>query len=734
MPDHTHFLPTGHMLAEYRIEQVLGSGGFGITYCAWDTNLDKRVAIKEYLPNELAVRADATTVHPKSSGDRAGYQWGLERFLDEARTLAQFRHHHINEVYRFFDGNGTAYMVLEYIDGETLESVLQRDGRLAPKRLRRLLDELLSGLDEVHRADYVHRDIKPSNIMLRTDGSAVLVDFGAARQAIGQRFSKKITMIRTPGYAPIEQYIQKAALTGPWTDLYALGMTAYRCLSGISESELPDAPARLLLNSLGEEDLRPAVEVGSGAYGRALLSAVDYAIHVEMRDRPQTVSAMREVLAGGAAGKTATDEKAKAAAESKARPAAAAKTKAAKAKAQRERLVRILGRDLSSRAKDPNGWTDLHYAVAADLHDVARRLIAAGADVNARLKDDKDEVSPSLKRNLHELLGNEVFKKLRKLGTTPLHIAAVTNANKTAALLLKNSADVAAKNTDGKTALHYAAWGNADKTAALLLKNGADVAAENTDDLTPLHVAAWGNADKTAVLLLKNGADVAAKNADGLAPLHYAARENADKTAALLLKNGADVAAKNADGLMPLHYAARENADKTAALLLKNGADVAAKTNNGRTPLHSAAWGNADKTAALLLKNGADVAAKSADGRTPLHDAAYRNADKTAALLLKNGADSAAKNKHGSTPLHDAAWGNADKTAALLLKSGADVDAKNRNGETPLHKAAHGNADKTAALLLKSGASPYAQSHAGETPLDVAMRENSDKVIHILQN
>ncbi len=309
MNDHLQALPAGHCLGEYRIECVLGSGGFGITYHA--TNIDpyeisnNPVAIKEYFPNEFALRVGTSIVKPKSTDEQDNYRWGLQRFLEEARTLACFKHPHINEVYRCFEDNGTAYMALEYVDGETLSQILRREGRLDAARLRRLLEELLSCLDEVHKAGFVHRDIKPGNIMFRYsqddywNGTAVLLDFGSARQAIGRR-SKSITSILTPGYAPLEQYSSKGDNVGPWTDLYALGMVAYRCIAGIGDGDLPDAVERALLDRKGEssKSLAPAKELGKSLYGTALLQAVDWAIQVDENQRPQNVTAMQAALAG----------------------------------------------------------------------------------------------------------------------------------------------------------------------------------------------------------------------------------------------------------------------------------------------------------------------------------------------------------------------------------------------------------------------------------------------------
>ena len=286
---HRQALPKGYRLHEHQLGRVLGAGGFGLTYLGWDTSLDKPVAIKEYLPNDLAVRETDHSVMPKSHGDEDNFQWGLERFLDEARTLAKFKHPNIIAVHRYFETHNTAYIVMEFAEGETLDDVLKR-GVLEESRLLSVLMPLLEGLEEVHGGNFLHRDIKPGNIVIRPDGSPVLLDFGAARQAIGSR-SRSITSVVTPGYAPIEQYDIRGN-QGPWTDIYALGAVAYKAVSGEAP---PDATGRLR-----QDPMIPASEVCRGKYSEPLLNSIDWALSVEEETRPQDVTSWRQSMAGEA--------------------------------------------------------------------------------------------------------------------------------------------------------------------------------------------------------------------------------------------------------------------------------------------------------------------------------------------------------------------------------------------------------------------------------------------------
>ena len=293
--DQLNALPRGYEIEGYRIEAVLGSGGFGITYKARETSLDRLVAIKEYLPAGIAMRGrNSVAVFPMSSDDQGNFEWGLSRFRIEAQTLVTFRHPNIVEVLRFFEANNTAYMVMDYEAGESLDEILEREGTMEEAEIRAMLDPLLGGLAEVHEAGFLHRDIKPANIFMRKSGQPVLLDFGAARQAMGNK-SQSLTAIVTSGYAPHEQY-ESDGDQGAWTDIYAMGAVLYRAVSG----EVPcEAPMRLSAYARENKDpMVPASEVGFGRYSIAFLESIDGALRIMERDRPCSVSEWQEWLDG----------------------------------------------------------------------------------------------------------------------------------------------------------------------------------------------------------------------------------------------------------------------------------------------------------------------------------------------------------------------------------------------------------------------------------------------------
>jgi predicted alpha/beta-hydrolase family hydrolase len=306
---HPGALAIGSRLESYEIRDVLGVGGFGITYKGYDHSLHCDVAIKEYLPHGLALRTpDGTTVVPKSKNDEKYYEYGLKRFLDEARILAKFKERAIVRVSRFLEANGTAYLVMDYEDGESLAEYLNRSGVLNEGEIRAVLVPILEGLRAVHDKDVLHRDIKPGNIFLRRDGPPVLLDFGAARQALGEQ-TRTMTGIVTPGYAPFEQY-GALGRQGPWTDLYALGATLYHCATGRAPVEAPDRIAALQEGA--PDPMKPAREAGAGRCAPELLAVIDWMLAPNARDRPQSadealarLGALPEAKSAGRPGESA---------------------------------------------------------------------------------------------------------------------------------------------------------------------------------------------------------------------------------------------------------------------------------------------------------------------------------------------------------------------------------------------------------------------------------------------
>jgi serine/threonine protein kinase len=278
-------LPPGYALQEYRIEGLLGVGGFGLTYLALDGNLNLKVALKEYLPGDIAQRGPDQSLSPRSVECADSYGHGKQRFLDESRTLASFRHPNIVRVMRFFEANGTAYMVMEFVEGAALSNWVKPRRPFAEAQVAAIVGPLLDGLEVVHNAGYVHRDIKPGNIYVREDGTPVLLDFGSARAR-----SADLTAIVTPGYAPFEQY-QTQGNQGPWSDLYALAGVLYWMVTG--------HPPVDAVTRLRADEMAPAVQAGDrNAFHPEFLAAIDWALAPHEDQRPQTVVQWREALLG----------------------------------------------------------------------------------------------------------------------------------------------------------------------------------------------------------------------------------------------------------------------------------------------------------------------------------------------------------------------------------------------------------------------------------------------------
>ncbi|MGH9674481.1 MAG: protein kinase domain-containing protein [Bryobacteraceae bacterium] len=279
---------------QYLVGRVLGHGGFGITYLGWDLNLDRKIAIKEYMPNGVASRASGDTNVTVFGGQaRQDFEWGLEKFLDEGRVLARFQNHPcIVSVLNFFRQCGTAYLVMEFLDGASFDSYLTRKGgKISFEKTLRIMMPVMDALREVHKTGILHRDISPDNVYILRSGQVKVIDFGAARYALSQQ-SKALSIILKEGYAPEEQYRSRGN-QGPWTDVYACAATMYKAVTG----EAP-TPA---LDRVKTDDLKRPSELGI-AVDPAAEEALMKALAVDATNRFQSMHEFQAALGGGDAG------------------------------------------------------------------------------------------------------------------------------------------------------------------------------------------------------------------------------------------------------------------------------------------------------------------------------------------------------------------------------------------------------------------------------------------------
>src|SRR3954468_11655931 len=281
-------LPEGYPLENYRIAGVLSSGGFSMVYLAYDEN-GLPVAIKEYLPSHLALREQGDALPSIAEENVASFRYGMRCFFEEGRSLAKLSHPNVVRVLNFFRANETVYIVMRYEKGRSLQLQIQhRVGMPDEVWVRSTFAELLNGLREVHRNKLLHLDIKPANVFLRTDGSPLLIDFGAARQTLTTE-ATTLAPTYTPGVAAPEQYARSGEL-GPWTDIYSIGATLYACLAGAAPQ-----PAH---QRLKKDEVVPARKKWAEQYSRVLLDIVDWCLRLDHLERPQSVLALQKALLG----------------------------------------------------------------------------------------------------------------------------------------------------------------------------------------------------------------------------------------------------------------------------------------------------------------------------------------------------------------------------------------------------------------------------------------------------
>ncbi|CAE6806389.1 serine/threonine protein kinase [Paraburkholderia haematera] len=284
-------LPIGHRLGEFELDSVLGIGGFGIVYRAFDRTLQRTVAVKEYMPSLLARRGGDFTVCLRADRFAQAFDSGRAAFLNEARLLAQFDHPDLVKVLQFWQNHGTAYMVMPFYEGQTLKQRAATHAPMGEAELMSLLAALLGALGTLHRAQCFHRDISLDNVLIRADGKPVLLDFGAARKSIGDAVDETSVMLK-PGYAPIEQYTDDPAFVqGPWTDIYSLGALVHAMIVG-------EPPAAAVVRSIQDtwQPLASREFPGRERYSRPFLEAIDCALQLRIADRPDSVAAFAQLL------------------------------------------------------------------------------------------------------------------------------------------------------------------------------------------------------------------------------------------------------------------------------------------------------------------------------------------------------------------------------------------------------------------------------------------------------
>ena len=282
-------LPAGHRFNEFEIKEVIGGGGLGIVYRAWDHLLERTIAIKEYLPISLASRGDDLTIVLRGERYQKLFNAGLSSFIQEARLLARFNHPGLLHVLRFWEENGTAYMGTLYYSGMTLKEWQQGTPEgVTDDWIRQLLPPLFGAIDTIHRGGYLHRDISLDNIQIQENQLPVLLDFGSARKEIGNLSDETEIMLK-PGYAPIEQYSEESdSEQGPWTDIYALGAVLHTLVTG---NPPPVSVVRCI-----EDRYQPLTQLRPEGFSLPLLNAIDRSLAMKPQERPQSIDELAALI------------------------------------------------------------------------------------------------------------------------------------------------------------------------------------------------------------------------------------------------------------------------------------------------------------------------------------------------------------------------------------------------------------------------------------------------------
>ena len=752
----------GDIIAQrYRILDILGQGGNGITYKAQELESGKRVALKA-----LSLR---------HMGD-----WKqMELFEREAKILAQLNHPGIPRYLDYFTVDTSEdrafYLAQQLVEGQSLGKLVENGWRTNEKGVRRIAAQVLEILSYLHdfHPPVIHRDIKPQNLILANFshplGSQIfLVDFGAVQDTYHSTLTGGSTVIGTFGYMAPEQFRGQAL---PATDLYGLGATLLFLLTHRSPADIPTD--RLKINFRYHVQISPE-----------LANFLEKMLEPDIKDRFQSASEALEALNNQPIVTTVQP--------SLSRPwksftalgiiavvgvsvlnyfkyplldligfTPVAIYEAAE-KGDIDTVAHYLERGLNPNIKDERGITPLHEAESKEvaelliaqgadinvrdkfgftpLHftkspEVAALLISLGADVNAKNTNDIKTLLPPLSYQPQFPLSDQIINQFGRMpfhniAVTPLHMA---QNQEIATLLIAKGADVHNKTNLGNTPLHMVRF---PEVASLLISQGVDVNIQNNSGLTPLHTVFLQTyeplfsfneeiIEEMVRILLIQGANINAKDKKHNTPLHLAIPKFNQEMIEMLLTNGADVNAKDKDSKTPLHLALESYRDnEIVKMLLTKEVDINAKDKDGKTPLHFAAkYFMYKEIVEILLNQGADINAKDKDGKTPLHFAIKNHSNKEVVeILLNQGADINLIN------IHDV----LTQEEALSIISNVDIKSLDNQGNTLLHKAARNDWKELVEILLDEGIDVNAKNNEGNTPLRVA--GNNKEVVKIIKN